>query len=65
MLIPFISIIIVHILIPLYFTIDTIPLLQVNYNNGKTSLQHHNLMAFSKINTDIVTNKLNKYYDIF
>lgn len=59
MLIPFVSMLVVHVLIPLYFIIETVPLLQVSYNNGRMSLQHHSVMAFSEVNSVIFSNKLN------
>lgn len=65
LLIPFLSLLAVHMLVPLFFTLNTVPLLQEAYNSQRTTLEHHNVRSFTEINEQIITAQLNKYYQVF
>lgn len=65
LLLPFICLLIIHVLTPLLFITQSNPLLQSTYNIDKKTLEFRTIYAFQQINQQILSERLSQYYRIF
>ena len=65
LLLPFILLLIIHMLTPLLIITQSNPLLQSSYSIHTKSLEFRTIYAFQQINQQILSERLNQYYCIF
>lgn len=65
LLVPFVFLLIIHVVIPLTFLTQSTPLLQENYNIDKKGLEFRTIYSLQQINQQIITDRLTQYYKIF
>jgi hypothetical protein len=65
LLVPFVFLLIIHVVVPLTFLTQSTPLLQENYNIDKKDLEFRTIYSLQQINQQIITGRLMQYYKIF
>lgn len=65
LLVPFVFLLIIHVVVPLTFLTQSTPLLQESYNIDKKDLEFRTIYSLQQINQQIITGRLMQYYKIF